>query len=110
MEAEVRRFLTSRGPRWPAASTTSSRSVTSATTRGCGGGPGHPCVVLDRGERVDVLLGDRSVDMPAWLRPRSEIRVRRELRPADLAGTLDPQSRLVLCRRLVREGLLEVVA
>ena len=49
--------------------------------------PGHPCVVLDRGERVDVLLGDRSVDMPAWLRPALDIRVRRELRPADLAGT-----------------------
>ena len=29
------------------------------------------------------------------------------LRPADL--DLDEQSRLVLCRRLVREGLLEVV-
>ena len=31
-------------------------------------------------------------------------------RPADLADVLDPQSRLVLCRRLIREGLLEVVA
>jgi hypothetical protein len=31
------------------------------------------------------------------------------LTPADLAEHLDPESRLVLCRRLVREGLLEVV-
>ncbi len=30
-----------------------------------------------------------------------------ELTPADLAPDLDEQSRLVLCRRLVREGLLE---
>ena len=58
-----------------------------------------------------VLLGDRSVDIPAWVRPAlEEIRARAELRPADLAGHLDPQSRLVLCRRLVREGLLEAVS
>ena len=67
-------------------------------------------MLLDRGDRVEVLLGDRSVDVPGWLRPAlEEIRARAELRPADLADHLDPQSRLVLCRRLVREGLLEVV-
>jgi lysine-specific demethylase/histidyl-hydroxylase NO66 len=111
VEAEVRRFLTSRGPRL------SGGLNDVLAVRDLGDDtrlrrrPGHPCVVLDRGERVDVLLGDRSVDMPAWLRPAlDEIRVRRELRPADLSGHLDPQSRLVLCRRLVREGLLEVVA
>ena len=73
--------------------------------------PGHPCVLLDRGDRLEVLLGDRSLDVPAWLRPGARARsgARPELRPADLAGHLDPQSRLVLCRRLVREGLLEVV-
>ena len=111
VEAEVRRFLTSRGPRLAGGL----KDVLAVRDLGddtrLRRRPGHPCVVLDRGERVDVLLGDRSVDMPAWLRPAlDEIRVRRELRPADLAGHLDPQSRLVLCRRLVREGLLEVVA
>ena len=30
-------------------------------------------------------------------------------RPSDLSDLLDEQSALVLCRRLVREGLLEVV-
>ena len=111
VEAEVRRFLTSRGSRL------SGGLNDVLAVRDLGDDtrlrrrPGHPCVVLERGERVDVLIGDRSVDMPAWLRPAlDEIRVRRELRPADLAGHLDPQSRLVLCRRLVREGLLEVVA
>jgi hypothetical protein len=32
-----------------------------------------------------------------------------QLAVADLAGLLDPPSRLVLIRRLVREGLLESV-
>jgi mannose-6-phosphate isomerase-like protein (cupin superfamily) len=71
--------------------------------------PGHPVVLRDAGERVLVLLGDRSLEMPAWVRPALEtIRSRDEIRPADLAGAgLDETSRLVLCRRLVREGLLE---
>jgi len=69
--------------------------------------PGHPCVLVDRGERLRVLLGDRYLDVPARLRPAMEkIRSREHLVPADLP--LDEQSRLVLCRRLVREGLLEV--
>jgi lysine-specific demethylase/histidyl-hydroxylase NO66 len=68
-------------------------------------------VLLPRGDRLDVLLGDRSIDVPAYLEPAlTEIRLRQELRPADLAEHLDPQSRLVLCRRLVREGLLEIRA
>jgi len=46
--------------------------------------------------------------MPGWLVPALDtLRSARTLRPADL--DLDEQSRLVLCRRLVREGLLEVV-
>jgi hypothetical protein len=54
-----------------------------------------------------VLLGDRFLDVPARLRPALEkIRSRDDVSPADLP--LDEQSRLVLCRRLVREGLLEV--
>ncbi len=61
------------------------------------------------GGRLEVLLGDRSLDVPGWLRPAlEEVRSRAELRPADLAEHLDPQSRLVLCRRLAREGLLEI--
>ena len=45
--------------------------------------------------------------MPARIRPAlDEVRARGELTPADLP--LDPQSSLVLCRRLVREGLLEI--
>ena len=70
---------------------------------------GRPCVLVDAGDRLRVLLGDRVLDVPARLRPAlEEVRARAELRPADLDGVLDASSRLVLCRRLVREGLLEV--
>jgi hypothetical protein len=68
---------------------------------------GSPCVLVDRGDTLRVLLGDRWLDVPARLRPALEkIRARTDLTPADLP--LDEESRLVLCRRLVREGLLEV--
>jgi mannose-6-phosphate isomerase-like protein (cupin superfamily) len=72
---------------------------------------GHP-VRLEQGDgRVQVLLGDRTVAVPGWLLPALEaLQDLTELRPADLADHLDAQSRVVLCRRLVREGLLEVVA
>jgi lysine-specific demethylase/histidyl-hydroxylase NO66 len=73
--------------------------------------PGHPCVLLPDGDQLRVLLGDREVRVPARLAPALEVvRGARDLTPADLGGHLDEQSRLVLCRRLVREGLLEVVA
>lgn len=71
--------------------------------------PGHPCVLLDAGAGASlrVLLGDRVLIVPAWLRlALEEIRSRSTFTPGDLADQLDPQSRLVLCRRLVREGLL----
>ena len=107
---EVRRFLTGRSPRLPGGL----RDVLAVRDLDDGTPlrrrPGHPCVLLDRGDRVEVLLGDRSLHVPAWIRPAlEEVRARPQLTPADLADRLDEQSRLVLCRRLVREGLLEVV-
>lgn len=110
VEQEVRRFLTSRSPRLAgglhdALSSPAIDDDTRLRRR-----TGHPCVLLAHEDRIEVLLGDRSLDVPGWLRPAlEEVRTRRNLRPADLGGTLDPQSRLVLCRRLVREGLLEVL-
>lgn len=111
--AEVRRFLSDRPSRLPGGLhdvlAVDSLTDDSLLRRRAG----HPCVLLpdpDRPDRLEVLLGDRVLDVPARLRPAlEEVRVRGELRPADLADHLDPQSRLVLCRRLVREGLLEVV-
>jgi bifunctional lysine-specific demethylase and histidyl-hydroxylase NO66 len=69
---------------------------------------GHPCVLVPAGDRLQVLLGDRELFMPAYLAAALEtVRAVGTFRPADLP--LDPQSRAVLCRRLVREGLLEVL-
>ncbi|WP_240937875.1 cupin domain-containing protein [Nocardioides sp. JQ2195] len=110
VEAEVRRFLTSRSSRLAGGLHDALTLETITETTLLRRRPGHPCVLLTRGQRLDVLLGDRSIDVPGWLRPAlDEVRNRTELRPGDLAEHLDPQSALVLCRRLVREGLLEVV-
>lgn len=107
VEAEIRRFLTTRPPRLSGGlHDVLGREAIDATTR-LRRRAGHPCVVLDHGDQVEVLLGDRSLTMPARIRPAlDEVRARGELTPADLP--LDPQSALVLCRRLLREGLLEI--
>ena len=66
-------------------------------------------VVQPAGARVHLLLGDRRLTMPAWVAPALEhVAASAKLRPHDLAELLDEQSRLVLTRRLVREGLLEI--
>ncbi|MEJ7691244.1 MAG: hypothetical protein WKF76_12875 [Nocardioidaceae bacterium] len=60
-------------------------------------------------ERVLLLLGDRELLLPMRLTPVLElIRDKPRLRPRDLADWLDPESRLVLVSRLVREGLFQV--
>jgi lysine-specific demethylase/histidyl-hydroxylase NO66 len=106
VETEVRRFLTSRPPRLAhGLRDVLARGAIDATTR-LRRRPGHPCVLLDRGDTVEVLLGDRSMTVPAWIRPALEVvRSRADLTPGDLP--LDSRSSLVLCRRLIREGLLE---
>ncbi|HEX5532383.1 MAG TPA: cupin domain-containing protein [Actinomycetales bacterium] len=70
---------------------------------------GTPCVLVRDRDVLRVLLGDRELRVPSRLEPPlSCVRDRERLRPADLAPWLDAESRLVLCRRLVREGLLQV--
>jgi bifunctional lysine-specific demethylase and histidyl-hydroxylase NO66 len=109
-DAEVRRFLTGRtlwqrgglGDRLAAGDLTDHTLLHRR--------PGHPCVLVPEGDRLRVLLGDRELVVPGRLAAALDV-VRRagELQPADLGELLDEQSRLVLCRRLVREGLLRVV-
>jgi bifunctional lysine-specific demethylase and histidyl-hydroxylase NO66 len=73
--------------------------------------PGAVCHLRQRADRLEVLLGDRALHMPARLAPVMETILAGDLLAvADLAGHLDPPSRLVLVRRLIREGLLETVA
>ncbi|HUQ00002.1 MAG TPA: cupin domain-containing protein [Aeromicrobium sp.] len=106
---EIRRFLTSRPSRLSGGLSDvidlrSGLTEDSVLRRRAG----HPCVLLDRDGQLQVLLGDRSLTMPARLRPAmEEVRARASFGPSDLG--LDPQSGIVLCTRLVREGLLEVV-
>jgi hypothetical protein len=108
IEDEVRRFLTQRPPRLPGGLTDVIDLGNLTDSSRLRRRPGHPCVLLDHGDTVEVLLGDRSLTVPARVRPAlDEVRSRAELSPADLP--LDEQSRLVLCRRLVREGLLELL-
>ncbi len=68
---------------------------------------GRPCVVTPVGDRLRLLIGDRHLDVPARIAAAVDVvRDRTTLTPADLG--LDAESNLVLARRLVREGLLEV--
>jgi hypothetical protein len=70
--------------------------------------PGSVCEVRRPDDVLIVLLGDRRLEMPGWLEPAMRwVAERDSFRLGDLAGELpDPQSRAVLARRLVREGLL----
>ncbi len=70
--------------------------------------PGAVCKLERDRERLTVLLGDRRLDMPGWLEPAMRV-VGSSDRFAvrDLTSSItDVGSRLVLVRRLTREGLL----
>lgn len=70
---------------------------------------GSLCVRQPAGDKVRLLLGDRELSLPARLSEALELICDRpSVRPRELSGWLDPQSRLVLVRRLVREGMLQV--
>ena len=65
--------------------------------------------VDDTGDRAEVVVDDRILRMPVTLAPAlRRVLSGGSLRPVDLDEFLDAPSRLVLCRRLVREGVLHV--
>ncbi|QNN52407.1 cupin domain-containing protein [Nocardioides mesophilus] len=73
--------------------------------------PTSACVLRPGPERLTVLLGDRALRMPPRLAGAMEfVRDHPSFAVADLAPFLDEASRLVVVRRLVREGLLRISA
>jgi len=65
------------------------------------------CRLRADGDQLDVLLGDRRLSMPGPLEPVLRRMAQAEsFAPKELDDLIDEPSRLVLCRRLVREGLL----
>jgi hypothetical protein len=71
--------------------------------------PTAACVLRAEGDRLLVLLGDRELRMPLRLRDAMTfVRDATAFRVDELSPWLDPRSRLVVARRLVREGLLRI--
>jgi ribosomal protein L16 Arg81 hydroxylase len=65
-------------------------------------------VTGDGGERLKLVLLDRTIDLPAATADAVEVVVSdRVFTPADLPG-LDPEEQITLSRRLLREGVLVV--
>jgi bifunctional lysine-specific demethylase and histidyl-hydroxylase NO66 len=72
---------------------------------------GAICVLKLVDDKVTVTLGDRRLVMPSLAAPALErVLAKPSFAVGDLAPHLDREGRLVLVRRLIREGLLEQVA
>jgi lysine-specific demethylase/histidyl-hydroxylase NO66 len=68
------------------------------------------CVLRPAGDQLVVLLGDRHLRMPRRLQaPLEFVRDHESFTVGELTPWLDASSRLVVARRLVREGLLHVL-
>jgi hypothetical protein len=71
--------------------------------------PTAACVLRPDAEKLVVLLGDRELRMPSrLLEPMAFVRDHESFRVEDLSPWLEESSRLVVARRLVREGLLRI--
>jgi bifunctional lysine-specific demethylase and histidyl-hydroxylase NO66 len=69
--------------------------------------PAATCRVRVAGDQATLVLGDRRLTVPAAVAPVVDRIVALEtFAPKELDDLIDEPSRLVLCRRLVREGLL----
>ncbi len=71
---------------------------------------GATCLLFPSLTEIKVMLADRELAMPRAAAPAMEfVADRKTFAVRDLHEYLDPESALVLVRRLVTEGLLEVV-
>ena len=71
--------------------------------------PSVAATVIERDGSAEVVLRDRVLRMPPTLGPALQhVVASATLRPGDLDALLDAPSRLVLCRRLVREGVFTI--
>ncbi len=74
----------------------------------------RPTVLFDlnqaEGGAVELAFEGKAIRLPAHAREDVEFAARADepFTPADLPGSLDDDGRLVLCRRLVREGFLRL--
>jgi lysine-specific demethylase/histidyl-hydroxylase NO66 len=69
--------------------------------------PDVPRTILEAGERMRIVTGPRTIDLPAEIAPAvSRLLDGRATTARELGDLLDDASALVLVRRLVREGLL----
>jgi bifunctional lysine-specific demethylase and histidyl-hydroxylase NO66 len=69
--------------------------------------PAATCRVHVDGDRATIVLGDHRLSVPAAVAPVVErIVTLQAFAPNELGELIDEPSRIVLCRRLVREGLL----
>jgi bifunctional lysine-specific demethylase and histidyl-hydroxylase NO66 len=111
-ESRVERFLTSRAPLLRGALVDQQALDRLDDGTQLARRPGAVCDLRMRDDTVVALLGDRRLTLPGWLEPA--MRAIAEGDPfavGDLAPTIaDAQSRAVLCRRLVREGLLRITS
>ena len=72
--------------------------------------PRHPLpfTVTNDGNRLRLRMGGRELTMPAYAEPPLRALLSGPVRLRDLPGLLDAGSRVVLARRLIREGLVVV--
>ena len=107
-EARVEHFLTHRGPlvRGVLSEQLASGAIDDGTI--VRRRQGSVCELRRTGDSLAILLGDRRIEMPGWLEPAMRrIAATERFAVGELRDDVrDAESRAVLVRRLVREGLL----
>jgi mannose-6-phosphate isomerase-like protein (cupin superfamily) len=104
-------FLSERTPALGGGLTDRVRLATLSDTTSLLRRPTAACALRPGDERLTVHLGDRSLRMPLRLLPVMEfVRDTEAFRVEELSPWLDESSRLVVARRLVREGLLRIAS